>query len=296
MPAPMPAETGRPRPCRSVLYIPGSNERALEKARGLDCDAIIFDLEDAVAAEEKANARALLARVLAEADYGGRMRIVRVNGLDTAWGRDDLLAFAAAIGAGVEVDAILVPKVSSPADLDAVAALVPEVALWAMMETAAGMLNAAAIAAHPRLRGMVMGTNDLARELGSRFRADRLPMQAGLGLCLLAAKAAGRIIVDGVYNAFRDDEGLGAECAQGRDMGFDGKTLIHPAQLAIANAAFAPSVAEIDLSRRQIAAFDEAQAAGQGVAVVDGRIVENLHVATARAILARAEAIAERAK
>lgn len=296
MPAPMPARADCPRPCRSVLYIPGSNERALEKARGLDCDAIIFDLEDAVAAEEKANARALLARVLAEADYGGRMRIVRVNGLDTAWGRDDLLAFAAAIGAGVEVDAILVPKVSSPADLDAVAALVPEVALWAMMETAAGMLNAAAIAAHPRLRGMVMGTNDLARELGSRFRADRLPMQAGLGLCLLAAKAAGRIIVDGVYNAFRDDEGLGAECAQGRDMGFDGKTLIHPAQLAVANAAFAPSEAEIELSRRQIAAFEEARAAGQGVAVVDGRIVENLHVVTARAILARAEAIAERAK
>ena len=143
---------------------------------------------------------------------------------------------------------------------------------------------------------MVMGTNDLARELGSRFRADRLPMQAGLGLCLLAAKAHGRIIVDGVYNAFRDEEGLRLECEQGRDMGFDGKTLIHPAQLAIANAAFAPSVAEIDLSRRQIAAFDEAQAAGQGVAVVDGRIVENLHVATARAILARAEAIAERTK
>ncbi len=292
----MPAPTDRPRPYRSVLYIPGSRDRALEKARGLDCDAIIFDLEDAVAAEEKASARALLARVLAEADYGGRARIVRVNGLDTAWGRDDVLAFAAAVGAGAGVDAVLVPKVSSPADLDAVAALIPGVPLWAMMETAAGMLNAAAIAAHPRLRGMVMGTNDLARELGSRFRADRLPMQAGLGLCLLAAKAHGRIIVDGVYNAFRDEEGLRLECEQGRDMGFDGKTLIHPAQLAIANAAFAPSVAEIDLSRRQIAAFDEAQAAGQGVAVVDGRIVENLHVATARAILARAEAIAERTK
>jgi len=292
----MPAPTARPRPYRSVLYIPGSRDRALEKARGLDCDAIIFDLEDAVAAEEKASARALLARVLAEADYGGRARIVRVNGLDTAWGRDDVLAFAAAVGAGAGVDAVLVPKVSSPADLDAVAALIPGVPLWAMMETAAGMLNAAAIAAHPRLRGMVMGTNDLARELGSRSRADRLPMQAGLGLCLLAAKAHGRIIVDGVYNAFRDEEGLRLECEQGRDMGFDGKTLIHPAQLAIANAAFAPSVAEIDLSRRQIAAFDEAQAAGQGVAVVDGRIVENLHVATARAILARAEAIAERTK
>ncbi|MCB2125881.1 MAG: CoA ester lyase [Rhodobacteraceae bacterium] len=286
----------RPRPYRSVLYIPGSKERALDKARELDCDAIIFDLEDAVAPDEKANARALLARVLAEADFGGRARIVRVNGLDTDWGREDAIALAAAIRAGAMVDAILVPKVSSPADLDTVAALVPDIPLWAMMETALGMLNAAAIAAHPRLEGMVMGTNDLARELGSRFRQDRLAMQAGLGLCLLAARAYGRIIVDGVYNAFKDEAGLMAECEQGRDMGFDGKTLIHPAQLAIANAAFAPSEAEIDLARRQIAAFEEAKAAGQGVAVVDGRIVENLHVATARQALARAEAIAERAK
>lgn len=285
-----------PRPYRSVLYIPGSKDRALEKARELDCDAIIFDLEDAVAADEKVNARRLLAQVLAEADYGGRARIVRVNGLDTDWGRDDLVAFAAAIAAGAKVDAILVPKVSSPADLDAVAGLVPGVPLWAMMETALGMLNAAAIAGHPRLEGMVMGTNDLAKELGSRFRADRLALLTGLGLCLLAAKAHGRIIVDGVYNAFKDEEGLAAECAQGRDMGFDGKTLIHPAQLAIANAAFAPSEAEIDLARRQIAAFEAAEAEGQGVAVVDGRIVENLHIVTARQVLARAEAIAERAK
>lgn len=292
----MVAASLRQRPYRSVLYIPGSKERALDKARELDCDAIIFDLEDAVAPDEKANARALLARVLVEADFGGRARIVRVNGLDTEWGREDVLAFAEAILAGAKVDAILVPKVSSPADLDAVAALVPDIPLWAMMETAAGMLNAAAIAAHPRLEGMVMGTNDLARELGSRFRPDRLAMQTGLGLCLLAAKAHGRIIVDGVYNAFKDEAGLKAECEQGRDMGFDGKTLIHPAQLDVANAAFAPSEAEIDLARRQIAAFEEAKAAGQGVAVVDGRIVENLHIVTARQTLARAEAIAERAK
>src|SRR5690606_905756 len=286
----------RTRPYRSVLYIPGSKERALEKARELDCDAVIFDLEDAVAPDEKANARALLARVLAEADFGGRALIVRVNGLDTGWGHADATAFASAIRAGAKVDAILVPKVSAAADLDAVAALVPDVPLWAMMETALGMLNAAAIAAHPRLEGLVMGTNDLARELGSRFRPDRLAMQAALGLCLLAAKAHGRIIVYGVYDAFKDDAGLLAECEQGRAMGFDGKTLIHPAQLAIANAAFAPSEAEIDLARRQIAAFEEAKAAGQGVAVVDGRIVENLHVVTARQALARAEAIAERAK
>lgn len=211
---------------------------------------------------------------------------MRINGLDTPWGRDDAAAFASG------ADAVLIPKVNAPANLDAVAALVPETPLWAMMETAAGMLNAAAIAAHPRLQGMVMGTNDLARELGSRFRADRLPMQAGLGLCLLAARAHGRVIVDGVYNAFRDDEGLRAECGQGRDMGFDGKTLIHPAQIGIANAVFAPSADEIDLSRRQIEAFDDAVAQGRGVAVVDGRIVENLHVRTARATLDRAAAIA----
>ncbi len=279
------------RPCRSVLYIPGSRERALEKARDLACDAIIFDLEDAVSPEEKPAARALLARVLAEADYGPRLRLVRINGFDTEWGRADAAAMADAIANGAKIDALLVPKVSMPGDLDQVAAIAPGVGLWAMMETCAGMLNAAAIAAHPQLRGMVMGTNDLAKELGSRFRADRLPMQAGLGLCLLAARAHGLTIVDGVYNAFKDADGLRAECEQGRDMGFDGKTLIHPAQLAIANEAFAPSEAELELARRQIAAFDEVTASGGGVAVVDGRIVENLHIVTAKALLAKAAAI-----
>jgi (3S)-malyl-CoA thioesterase len=182
--------------------------------------------------------------------------------------------------------------VNSAADLDAVARLAPAKPLWAMMETALGMLNAGQIAAHPALQGMVMGTNDLAKELGSRFRPDRLPLQAGLGLCLLAARACGRVIVDGVYNAFKDDEGLRAECEQGRDMGFDGKTLIHPVQLDIANAAFAPSMAEVELARRQIEAYDAALAQGQAVAVVDGKIVENLHVVTAKAVLAKAEAIA----
>lgn len=275
------------RPFRSVLYIPGSKERALDKARGLPADAIIFDLEDAVAPEEKAGARAVLAQALA-ADYGARVRLVRINGFDTPWGRADAEAFATHPGA----EALLVPKVNGPADLDAVAAVAPGKPLWAMMETAQGMLNAAAIAAHPALRGMVMGTNDLAKELGARVRADRLPMLTGLGLCLLAAKAHGRVIVDGVYNAFKDEAGLRAECEQGRDMGFDGKTLIHPAQLEIANAAFAPSAEEVELARRQIAAFAAALAEGQAVAVVDGRIVENLHVETARATLARAEAIA----
>jgi len=280
------------RPCRSVLYIPAARERALEKAQALPADAIIFDLEDAVAPAEKPAAREVLARALREMDFGARLRIVRINGFDTEWGREDAAAMAVAIAAGMKVDAVLVPKVNRAADLEAVAAVVPGADLWAMMETAAGMLNAAEIAGHPRLTGMVMGTNDLAKELGSRFRPDRLPMQAGLGLCLLAAKAHGLTIVDGVYNAFKDEEGLRAECEQGRDMGFDGKTLIHPAQLEVANAAFAPSQAEIDLARRQIAAFDEVLAQGGGVAVVDGRIVENLHVATAKAILSRAEAIA----
>jgi (3S)-malyl-CoA thioesterase len=282
---------GSLRPYRSVLYIPGSRERALEKARELPADAIIFDLEDAVAPEEKPAARALLAEVLAAGDFGGRARIVRVNGLDTPWGRDDIAAFA-----GAKIEALLIPKVGSAADLDAVAALAPTQPLWAMMETPIAMLNAAAIGEHPRLAGMVMGTNDLAKDLGTRFRADREPMLTGLGLCLLAAKAYGRIIIDGVYNAFKDEVGLKAECEQGRDMGFDGKTLIHPAQLEIANAAFAPSEAEIDLARRQIEAFGAAEAAGQGVAVVDGKIVENLHVVTARATIAKADAIAAAAK
>ena len=277
----------RTRPYRSVLYIPGSKPRALEKARGLPVDAIIFDLEDAVSADEKVNARDTLGAALAEGGYGARMKIVRINGLDTTWGRSDAEAVTK-----MACDAVLLPKGSSPDDLNALAAITGDLPIWAMMETPRGMLNAAAIAAHPLLQGMVMGTNDLAKELQVRFRPDRLPLMAGLGQCLLAAKAEGIIIVDGVYNAFKDAEGLAAECEQGRDMGFDGKTLIHPAQVDVANAAFAPSEAEIDLSRRQIAAFEEAEAAGQGVAVVDGKIVENLHVATAREILAKADAIA----
>ncbi len=277
----------RARPYRSVLYIPGSKDRALEKARGLPVDAIIFDLEDAVAPDEKENARATLAGALEQGGYGNRMRIVRINGLDTQWGEADAKA-----AAGMDCDAVLLPKVESTAQLDALAAFVGDKPIWAMMETPRGMLNAAEIAAHPQLTGFVMGTNDLAKELQTRFRADRLPMMAGLGLCLLAAKAEGIVIVDGVYNAFKDAEGLKVECDQGRDMGFDGKTLIHPAQVDVANASFAPSEAEIDLAKRQIAGYEETEASGQGVAVVDGKIVENLHVVTAREILAKADAIA----
>ncbi len=275
------------RPFRSVLYLPASRVRTMEKARDLPTDAIIFDLEDAVAPDEKAVARDLLVQTLRTADFGPRARIIRINGLDTEWGKAD----AAALN-GISVDAVLVPKVNDVSDLQSVSDLLPGQPLWAMMETAAGLLNAAAIAAHPALTGMVMGTNDLARELGCRVRADRLPLQTGLGLCLLAARAQGRIAIDGVYNAFRDDAGLRAECEQGRDLGFDGKTLIHPAQLAIANEVFAPAPEDLDLARRQIDAFAAAQAQGHGVAVVDGKIVENLHIVTAKQMLAKAGAIA----
>ena len=275
------------RPLRSTLYIPASKPRALEKARGLPVDAIIFDLEDAVSVEEKETARDTLSDALAAGGYGARMKIIRINGFDTTWGVDDAKA-ASQMGA----DAILLPKVSSPSDLDALTEFTKDLPLWAMMETPLGMLNAAQIAAHPKLTGMVMGTNDLAKDLQTRHRADRLPLQTGLGLCLLAAKAHGLAIIDGVYNAFKDDAGLQVECTQGRDMGFDGKTLIHPAQIAIANAAFSPSEVELDLARRQIVAFEASEAAGQGVAVVDGRIVENLHIVSARETLAKADAIA----
>jgi (3S)-malyl-CoA thioesterase len=275
------------RPFRSVLYVPGANARALEKARTVPADALIFDLEDAVSPERKTNARAALVRALAAGGYGRRARLVRINGLGSPWGRDDLHAFG-----GSGVDAILIPKVNAAADVDAVAKIVPDVALWAMIETPAGVLAVAEIAAHPRVGGLVIGSNDLAKELGSRWRADRAPLLTSLHLCLLAARAHGIVCIDGVYNAFKDADGLARECEQGRDIGLDGKTLIHPAQIDAANAAFAPSKAEIDLARRQIAAFDAAAAAGQGVAVVDGRIVENLHIETARATLARMDAIA----
>lgn len=271
------------RPTRSALYIPGANARALDKARSLPVDVILFDLEDAVTPDAKVDARATLAAALAEGGYSGRLRIVRINGLDTAWGADDVAAVCK-----MDCDAVLLPKVNSPADLDALAAQVDK-PIWAMMETPQGILNAAAIAAHPRLEGFVMGTNDLAKDMGSRSRAA---LTMALQHCLLAARAAGITALDGVYNAFKDEDGLRAECNDGRDMGFDGKTLIHPAQVAVTNEVFGPSDAELDLAKRQIAAFDAAADAGLGVAVVDGKIVENLHIVTARATLAKAEAIA----
>ena len=276
------------RPHRSALYIPGSKARALDKARGLATDVILFDLEDAVAPDEKPAARATLAEELGKGGYGPRLRVVRINALDTEWGRADALA-----AAGMDCDAVLLPKVTGPDDIDTLAALVPNTPVWAMMESPRGILNAAAIAAHPALEGFVIGTNDLAKDLGTRTTPDRAPLWTALQACALAARAHGVVVLDGVFNAFKDEDGLRAECEQGRDFGMDGKSLIHPAQLDVANAVFAPTEAEIEIARRQIAAYDAAIAEGQAVAVVDGQIVENLHVETARATLAKAEAIKE---
>lgn len=273
------------RPYRSALYIPGSKTRALEKARTLPVDAILFDLEDAVAPDEKVAARKTLADELEAGGYGDRVRIVRINALDTPWGVEDAAAVAM-----MNCDAVLLPKVSGAADVDALVKLVPNLPVWAMIESPAGVLNAAEIAAHSAVGGFVIGTNDLAKDLGSRGRSS---LSYALQAALLAARAGGIVAIDGVYNAFRDEDGLRTECEEGRNLGFDGKSLIHPAQVDIANAVFAPSEDEVSLAERQIAAFEAAEAEGQGVAVVDGKIVENLHIVTARATLAKAAAIRE---
>ena len=274
---------------RSVLYIPAARGRALDKARGLECDAIIFDLEDAVAPGEKASARETLASELEAGGYGFRHRIVRINGLDTDWGVGDAQA-----AAKMDCDAVLLPKVESTGMLDRLVEIVAAKPLWAMMETPRGVLNAPAIAGYPSVEGFVIGTNDLSHELGCATGGDRMAMRMSLQYCLTAARAAGIVCIDGVYNAFRDEEGLLAECEQGHALGMDGKSLIHPSQIPPANRIFAPTADQIDLAARQIAAFNDATAHGDGVAVLDGRIVENLHVETARSVLAKAGAIAER--
>lgn len=274
---------------RSVLYIPASRARAIEKARTLATDAIIFDLEDAVTPDAKVEARSTLTSELSAGGFGSRASIVRINALDTDWGEEDARAVE-----NMSCDAVLLPKVDGPKDVTALGELTSK-PVWCMMETPRGCLNALAIADHPLVSGFVMGTNDLAKDLGCDTGGNRMPMMGALQTCLAAARAAGIACIDGVYNAFKDDEGLQAECDQGRTLGMDGKTLIHPAQLDIANAVFAPTDDQIELATRQIAAFDEAQAKGEGVAVVDGRIVENLHIETARSTLARAAAINERA-
>jgi citrate lyase beta subunit len=282
------------RPRRSVLYLPASKERALEKAKSLPADALILDLEDAVAPSEKAAAREAMGRAVREGGFGPREVIVRVNGLDTPWGAADL---AAAAEAGP--DAILLPKVDSP-DLVAEAAArmdyhgAPvDTAVWAMIETPKGVLNAAAIATAPRLACFVMGTNDLVKDLRAHHTPNRAAVAPSLGLCVIAARAHGLAVLDGVFNAFRDLDGLRAECEAARVMGFDGKTLIHPLQAPVANAVFAPSQADVEEAREIVAAYEEAAARGEGVAVLEGRIVENLHAEAARRLLAEAAAIAK---
>ncbi|MFC0284371.1 HpcH/HpaI aldolase/citrate lyase family protein [Camelimonas abortus] len=286
------------RPRRSVLYMPGSNARALEKAKTLPADALILDLEDAVAPDAKPAAREQVCAAVKAGGYGPREVIIRANGLDTPWGRDDIRAAAAA-----GPDGILIPKVSSPETLLEVGRLLADapakIRVWAMVETPAAILDIARIAAAARERStrlacFVMGTNDLAKETRARFVPGRQPMLPWLSLALTAARAEGLDILDGVYNNIQDMDGFRAECEQGRDMGFDGKTLIHPTQIEPANEIFAPPAAEVEWARKIIAAFELPENAGKGVISVDGKMVEILHAEIGRRVVAVADAIAAR--
>jgi len=286
------------RPRRSVLYMPGSNARALEKAKTLPADALILDLEDAVAPDAKASAREQVCGAVKAGGYGPREVIIRANGLDTPWGRDDILAAAVA-----RPDGILIPKVSNPETLQEVGKLLAgapdNIRVWAMVETPAAMLDIARISAAARDRStrlacFVMGTNDLAKETRARFVPGRAPMLPWLSLALTAARAEGLDILDGVYNNISDMDGFRAECEQGRDFGFDGKTLIHPTQVEPANEIFAPPAAEVEWARKIIAAFQLPENAGKGVLSVDGKMVEILHAEMGKRVVAVADAIAAR--
>jgi (3S)-malyl-CoA thioesterase len=284
----------RTRPFRSLLYIPGSKIRALEKAQSLPTDGIIFDLEDAVAADMKSESRGFVAKSLRESDFGNRALMVRINGFETEWAMDDLTEIMSC-----SPEAILLPKVNSAADVQKLEMILnaePKCAhtsIWAMMETPLSILNAKEIAgASKRMQGIVLGSNDLIKDLNAKPTPNREPLITAMGMCLLAARAYGLMCIDGVYNAFRDVAGLRRECEQGRILGFDGKSLLHPDQLAPTNEIYRPSETEIDLAKRQMAAFQEAEAMGKGIAVLDGQIVENLHIVSARALLAKADAIA----
>jgi citrate lyase subunit beta/citryl-CoA lyase len=280
------------KPRRSVLFMPGSNARALDKARTLPADALVLDLEDAVAPDAKAPARAQVLAAVRAGGYGRRELIVRTNALGTPWGRDDLAAVATA-----GVDAVLLPKVESADTVRAaLAALGPGPAVWCMLETPRGILEASAIAtASPRVGALVMGTSDLTKDLHARTVPGRGPLVTSLQLCVLAARATGITALDGVHLDLDDEAGFAAACRQAADFGFDGKTLIHPKQVAVANEAFAPAVADVAWARRVIGAHADAVAPGRGLVVLDGRLIENLHVDDARRVLALAEAIAERA-
>jgi citrate lyase subunit beta/citryl-CoA lyase len=281
------------RPRRSALYMPGGNARALEKARSLPADVVILDLEDSVAPDAKAEARAVACEAVKAGGFGPREVVVRVNGLDTPWGADDL---AAAATAGP--DAILLPKVSSPEDVAIAAARVGgRTRLWAMIETCQAVFRLDALGAASREHGVdvwVIGGNDLVKEMRCRPGADRAPLLPALAMSVMAARAHGLAILDGVYNDIPDLDGLAAECAQGQAFGFDGKSLIHPSHLAAANAAFTPAEDEVAWARSVVTAYAAPENAGKGVLKVDGRMVERLHLAQAERLIAVAEAIAAR--
>ncbi len=281
------------RPRRSALYLPGSNARAIEKARGLPCDVVILDLEDSVAPDAKAEARTLAAAAVRAGGFGGREVVIRVNGLDTPWGAEDL---AAAEQAGP--DAILVPKVAAPADLAAYAGrLKRPTPLWAMIETCSAIFALDAIGracAGARVGAWVIGANDLVKEMRCRPGPDRAPLMPALAMSVMAARAHGIAVLDGVYNDIPDLDGLARECARGADLGFDGKSLIHPTHLEAANRAFSPDPEAVAWARTVAAAFDSPESAAKGVLKVEGRMVERLHLAEAQRLIAVAEAIAAR--
>ncbi|MEX2294040.1 MAG: CoA ester lyase, partial [Acidimicrobiales bacterium] len=288
------ADSALLRPRRSVLYMPGANARALEKAQTISADALILDLEDAVAPDAKPEARERVCEAASSDAYGHREIAIRANGIGTPWHDDDLRAIAAA-----GPDAVVVPKINSADEVHQIekgleAGGAPDhTRIWAMLETPIAMFRAEEIcSSSDRLAVLVMGTNDLAKELHAIHVPGRAPLLGGLALCLLAARAADKVILDGVYNDIKDDTGFAAECRQGREMGFDGKTLIHPSQVDPCNAAFAPDEDEVERAGRIIAAFEEAETEGRGVVTVDGRMIENLHVEEARKVLAIHAAIA----
>jgi citrate lyase subunit beta/citryl-CoA lyase len=275
-------------PLRTVLYMPGSNARAIEKARSLDCDGVILDLEDAVAPEAKQEARSLVAEALNEGGFGHRFMILRVNAADTAWHVDDMK-----LAASVKADAVLIPKINREQDVYDARAKLADTPLWAMMETPLAMLNAQSIAS-AGLEGFVMGTNDLSKDTGARLTPGRAPMLAWLSTCVAAARAYGLTILDGVFNAIDDPEGFLAECEQGRDLGMDGKTVIHPKQLEPCNAVFAPDAEDVAFAQKIIDAFAEPGNADKGALRIDGKMVERLHAETAAKTVAMANAIARR--
>ena len=284
------------RPRRSLLYVPGSNPRALDKARTLEADGLILDLEDAVAPDAKVEARERVAAAVRAGGWEPREVLVRVNAAGTPWGADDLAAVA-----GSGADGIVLPKAERPETVQAAeaalkAAGAPDsLALWCMIETPLGVLNAAAIAGSSlRLAGLILGTSDLAKDLRAAHEPGRQPLLTALGLCLLAGRAHGLAVIDGVHLDLEDEAGFAESCRQGAALGFDGKSLIHPKTIAAANAAFAPSPQAVEMALRVIAAHAAALAAGQGVTVVDGRLVEALHVSEAERLVALHRAIAER--